>query len=127
MSSEVSVRLRRARGIAASVAAVGLAAAFAVAVSAASLNPPENLPPDASTQQAAAMADGQVSDAEYHAQFDRYSECMIAAGYPLDAVNTSSLIVTYVNSSDSVSSGEEGRCYAQEFSQIDLSWQAAHR
>ena len=127
MSSEVSVRLRRARGIAASVAALGLAGALAVVVSALALNPPENLPPDASPQQAAAMADGQVSDAEYHAQFDRYSECMIAAGYPLDAVNTSSLIVTYVNSSDSVSSGAEGRCYAQEFAQIDLSWQAAHQ
>jgi hypothetical protein len=127
MSSEVSVRLRRARGIAASVAALGLAGALAVVVSAVALNPPENLPPDASPQQAAAMADGQVSDAEYHAQFDRYSECMIAAGYPLDAVNTSSVIITYVNSSDSVSSGEEGRCYAQEFSQIDLSWQAAHQ
>ena len=127
MSSEVSVRLRRARGIAASVAALGLAGALAVVVSALALNPPENLPPDASPQQAAAMADGEVSDAEYHAQFDRYSECMIAAGYPLDAVNTSGLIVTYVNSSDSVSSGAEGRCYAQEFAQIDPSWQAAHQ
>ena len=126
MSSEVSVRLRRAPGIVASVAALGLAGALAVVVSAVALNPPENLPPDASPQ-AAAMADGQVSDAEYHAQFDRYSECMIEAGYPLDAVNTSSLIVTYVNSSDSVSSGAEGRCYAQEFSQIDLSRQAAHQ
>jgi len=127
MSSEVSVRLRRARGIAAFVAVFGLAGALAVVVSAVALNPPDNLPPDASPQQVAAMADGQVSDAEYHAQFNRYSECMIAAGYPLDAVNTSSLIVTYVNSSDSVSSGEEGRCYAQEFSQIDPLWQGAHQ
>jgi hypothetical protein len=84
------------------------------------------VPPEPSPQQAQAMSDGEVSAAEYHAQFDRYSECMTAAGYPLDGVNKSGTVIRYLNSGAAVTSGAEGRCYAQEFHQIDMAWQAAH-
>lgn len=83
--------------------------------------------PEPSPEQTAAMADGEVSEAEYHAQFDRYSECMTAAGYPLDGVNKSGTVIRYLNSGAAVSSGAEGRCYAQEFHQIDMTWQSAHQ
>lgn len=83
--------------------------------------------PVPSPQQTAAMADGEVSEAEYHAQFDRYAECMTVAGYPLDGVNKSDAIIKYLNSGAAVSSGAEGRCYAQEFDQIDMTWQGAHQ
>lgn len=85
------------------------------------------VPPAPSPQQAAATADGEVTEAEYRAQFDRYSDCMTAAGYPLDGVNKAGPIITYINSGASVSSGAEGRCYAEEFAQIDGMWQATHQ
>jgi hypothetical protein len=80
-----------------------------------------------SPQQTAAMADGEVSEREYHAQFDRYADCMTVAGYPLDGVNKSGTVITYLNSGAAVSSGAEGRCYAQEFHQIDMAWQSSHQ
>jgi hypothetical protein len=85
------------------------------------------VPPVSSPQQAEAMSDGGVSAAEYHAQFDRYAECMTAAGYPLDGVNKSGTVIMYSNSGAAVSSGAEGSCYAQEFHQIDMTWQGAHQ
>ena len=84
------------------------------------------VPPAPSAEQAAAMADGEVTEVEYHAQFDRYSECMTAAGYPLGSPNKSGTIITYVNSSAAVTSGAEGACYAKEFAQVDMTWQVAH-
>jgi hypothetical protein len=85
------------------------------------------VPPEPSPQQAAAMADGEVSEVEYHAQFDRYSDCMTAAGHPLGSVNKFGTVIRYVNSNDSVTSGAEGRCYAQEFAQVDMAWRGAHQ
>jgi hypothetical protein len=84
------------------------------------------VPPAPSPEQAEAMLDGEVSEAEYHAQFDLYSECMTTAGYPLEAIDKSGAIITYSNSGASVTSGAEDRCYAQHFSQIDLAWQSAY-
>lgn len=73
------------------------------------------------------MADGQVDEAEYRIQFDRYSDCMTAAGSPLDGVNKAGPIITYINFGASVSSGAEGRCYAEEFAQVDRMRQDAHQ
>lgn len=84
------------------------------------------VPPEPSPQQAAAVADGEVSEEEYHAQFDRYSDCNAEAGYPLEAVNTSDTVITYNTSDAAITSGAEGRCYALEFAQVDRTWQAAH-
>lgn len=85
------------------------------------------VPEDPSPEQVAVMADGEVSEEEYRAQFDRYADCMVAAGYPVDAINTSGTIITYVNSGASVTSGAEGRCYAQEFAQVDRTWQGSNQ
>lgn len=84
------------------------------------------VPPEPSPQQVAAMADGEVSEAEYHAQFDRYSNCMTAAGYPLGSVNKSGTVITAAIPGAAVTSGTADRCYAQEFAQVDRTWQAAH-
>ncbi len=84
------------------------------------------VPPAASQAQAEAMADGQVTDAEYRAAFARYSECMTKAGYPLLGVNDAGTVITYSNSNEAVTSGVEGRCYALEFGQIDAAWQIAN-
>lgn len=84
------------------------------------------VPPAPSEAQEEAMADGQVTDAEYRAAFARYSECMTAAGYPLQGSNTNGTIIDYSNSNEAVTSGVEGRCYALEFQQIDIGWQIAN-
>ena len=82
--------------------------------------------PEPSQAQAEAMADGQVTEEEYRAGFNRYSDCMTAAGYPLAFVDTTGTVIDYSNPSEAVTSGEEGRCYALEFGQIDPAWQAAN-
>ena len=84
------------------------------------------VPPAPSPEQTEAIADGEVNEAEYHAQFDRYSECMTAAGYPLGSINKSDTVITYNNPAAAVTSGDEGRCYAEHFSQVDMAWQSDH-
>jgi hypothetical protein len=80
-----------------------------------------------SPEQSGAMFDGEVSETEYTAQFDRYATCLAAAGYPPGSINRSGTVITYVNSSDAVTSGAEGRCYAREFAEVDLTWQGGHQ
>ncbi|PJJ63271.1 hypothetical protein CLV54_0929 [Compostimonas suwonensis] len=80
-----------------------------------------------SPEQAAALADGAVTQADYHTQFDRYAECMAVAGHPLEGVDTSGTIIRYVASGAAVSSGAADRCYAQEFAQVDRAWQSEHQ
>lgn len=82
------------------------------------------VPPEPSPEQASATADGDVTEAEYRAQFARYSECMTAAGYPLGSINTGGEVITYTNSGVAVDSGAEARCYAREFEQVDIAWQS---
>lgn len=82
--------------------------------------------PAPSPGQTEAIADGEVNEAEYHAQFDRYSECMTAAGYPLGSINKSDTVITAAIPGAAVTSGEESRCYAEHFSQVDMVWQSAH-
>lgn len=51
---------------------------------------------------------------------------MTDAGQPLGSVNESDTIITYVNTSEAVQSGVEGRCYAAEFGGLDAGWQGAN-
>lgn len=79
--------------------------------------------PGPSVTQSAALSDGVVTDAEYRDGFVRYSTCMTDAGSPLERIDQSGTIITYSNTSDSVTSGAEGRCYAEEFALLDSGWQ----
>jgi hypothetical protein len=80
-----------------------------------------------SPDQSRAMSDGEVSETEYNAQFDRYATCLAAAGYPLGGINRSGTVITYVNSSDAITSGAEDYCYSREFAEVDLTWQGGHQ
>lgn len=84
------------------------------------------IPPALSPELTAAIADGEVSEEEYRAQFDRYSECMTTGGYPLEGVNTSGTIITSVVSDAAMTSGVYDRCYAEHFFDVDIAWQSAH-
>jgi hypothetical protein len=48
---------------------------------------------------------------------------MTDAGAPLERVDQSGTVITYSNTSDTVTSGAEGRCYAEEFALLDSGWQ----
>ena len=79
--------------------------------------------PPASAEQSAAMADGTVTEAEYHEGFERYQQCMTDAGYPVDVADAAGPLIRYSNSGPAVDSGSEGACYAAEFRSIDIAWQ----
>ena len=85
------------------------------------------VPPEPSREQADAVADGNVTEAEYRAGFERYARCMDERGHPLDGVDASQTPIRYVNSAASVQSGVEGACYAAEFALIDSGWQSANQ
>jgi hypothetical protein len=85
------------------------------------------VPPSASAEQMAAMADGNVTEVEYRAGFDRYAQCMSDAGHPVDLIDSTETIIRYVNSAASVQSGVEARCYALEFALLDPAWQSANQ
>ncbi|MBD8023459.1 hypothetical protein [Microbacterium gallinarum] len=82
-------------------------------------------PPAASPEQSAAVADGDVTDAEYRAGFERYATCMADGGHPVDVIDATQRVISYVTSGASVQSGIEGRCYALEFALIDEAWQSS--
>lgn len=84
-------------------------------------------PPDASAEQAAALADGAVSEAEYRAGFDRYANCMAEEGFPVDVVDTAETFIRYVTSNAAVQSGIDARCYTAEYQELDIAWQAANQ
>lgn len=73
-----------------------------------------------------AMSDGVASEAEYREGFARYSACMADAGHTIAFVDDSGIIIDYSNTADSVTSGDEARCYATEFEQLDIAWQIQH-
>jgi hypothetical protein len=85
------------------------------------------VPPTPSAEQSSAMADGAVTESEYRAGFERYAECMAEGGHPVDVIDTTQPVVRYINTSASVQSGVEGRCYASEFTLLDSAWQGLHQ
>jgi hypothetical protein len=83
---------------------------------------PTTLQPSAS--QVAALADGEVTEAEYREGFARYEVCMSDAGFPLNSADVSGQIITYTNPADAITSGAEERCYVTEFGALDARWQS---
>lgn len=81
------------------------------------------VPPAPSEAQAAALADGVVTEAEYRDGFARYRECMQDAGHPLIVHDEAATVIEYSSPGAGVASGDEGRCYALEFDQLDVAWQ----
>lgn len=80
-----------------------------------------------SAVQQEAIADGVVTEAEYHAGFDRYAKCMSDAGHPVVFIDETGPIIEYSNPAEAVYSGHESRCYASEFERLDSTWQIQTR
>ncbi|MCS5718797.1 hypothetical protein N1027_11695 [Herbiconiux sp. CPCC 205763] len=85
------------------------------------------VPPEASAEQSAALADGAVTEAEYREGFARYQQCMADAGYPVDVADAPGPLISYTTSGAAHDSGAEEACYAADFRLIDMAFQAANK
>ena len=82
--------------------------------------------PEPSAAQQAEMADGVVTYEEYHAAFDRFSQCMSDAGYPLMGAGPLGDLMNYATSNEAYLAGVDQQCYIAEFMTVDSTWQVAH-
>jgi hypothetical protein len=74
-----------------------------------------------------AELEGGVTEAEYQAAFDRFSDCMSAADADLISVQKKNdYLITYSYSAEKHSDGTYKRCYVKEFEQVDTEWQLAN-
>lgn len=74
----------------------------------------------------AALADGEVSDAEYRAGFDRFVACMAEWGITVRGEFMSEGRILYSLPGDDRIRGAEHVCYGTEFRDLDIAWQLAH-
>jgi hypothetical protein len=77
----------------------------------------------ASEAQAAEIADREATFDEYQAAFQRYSECLSAAGYPLENVELKNQVYDFRLSNAAVESGVDAECYDGEYRFVDMLWQ----
>lgn len=80
---------------------------------------------DASDAQAAEISDGEVTVDEYRAAFQRYRECLSAAGFELVDVEFSNPLYDYGVPNAAVEEGAEEECYLSEFRYTDILWQTS--
>ncbi|HLV04035.1 hypothetical protein [uncultured Georgenia sp.] len=79
----------------------------------------------ASAEQVAEIEDGVVTPEEYQAAFERYEECLGAAGFELSEVTTADRVKRYTVPGDAVTSGADEECYRSEFHVVDRVWQSS--
>lgn len=79
----------------------------------------------ASPAQAAEIDDGVATTDEYQAAFQRFRECVSAAGFELEGVDFTGTGYRYVMPSAAVDDGAEAECYDVEFRYVDMLWQSA--
>lgn len=80
----------------------------------------------ASPEQAAEIADRVATEAEYHAAFARYEECMAAGGYPLGSVRMEGKLYEFAVPAAAVESSDvDATCYETEYRYTDILWQTS--
>ena len=79
-------------------------------------------PAQPSTAQQAAVADGVITEAEWHEAVDRFAACMSGAGYPLLQYAYDPL--SYGMSTDAERTGAVERCQESELNQVEKIWEA---
>lgn len=80
----------------------------------------------AGAESEAALADGEVTAAEYRAGFDRFVACMAEWGVTVSADFASEGRIFYSLPGDDRIRGAEHVCYGTEFRDLDIAWQLAH-
>jgi len=81
---------------------------------------------EASAEQRAMVADGEVTRAEYDAAYQSYLECMRIAGYPVEELPDQGPFHASLRSDAAVRSGADDTCTYRHYQQVDSLWQAAH-
>ncbi|MDD9206556.1 hypothetical protein PU560_08765 [Georgenia sp. 10Sc9-8] len=78
---------------------------------------------DASAAQVAELSDRTVTRDEYEAAFQRYGDCMSAAGFEVQYVGLTDHVHHYVVSNAAVEDGADAECYEAEYHYVDMLWQ----
>jgi hypothetical protein len=81
--------------------------------------------PTISAAQAAALADGKITYAEYEAGWRRYVACDAKAGYTVVKGGETNEVISGQVPDAAVTSGADAQCYDREFKQIDMIWQVS--
>ena len=80
---------------------------------------------DASEAQAAEISDRMATADEYQAAFQRYRECLSAAGFELRDVDLTGPVYEAGVPSAAVENGADEECYVSEFRYTDMLWQTS--
>lgn len=80
---------------------------------------------DASDAQAAEISDRVATADEYQAAFQRYRECLSAAGFELRDVVLRNSVYEFGVPNAAVEDGADDECYVSEFRYTDMLWQSS--
>jgi hypothetical protein len=81
---------------------------------------------DQSDELRAAIASGSVDHDDYVQGFLRYSSCLRESGHEIVRLGEKGPLLDYAIPESAVSSGDDERCYRQEFERVDDMWQLAN-
>ncbi|SEA42266.1 hypothetical protein [Leifsonia sp. 21MFCrub1.1] len=82
--------------------------------------------PSISPQQAAALADGEVTWDEYEAGYNAFEACMADRGYPIVDKRRNGYLIEGGIPGAAVNAGIDAECYDYYWGQVDGNWQVAH-
>lgn len=81
----------------------------------------------AGPEQRAALSDGEVTQDEYTAGFERFRACLRAEGYELRDVELVGVVWQGGIPAEAVESGVEKTCYDRDFKFVDVVWQTSNQ
>ena len=79
----------------------------------------------ASAEQAAEISDREASADDYQAAFQRFRECLSAAGFELTDVEFKNNLYEFGVPNAAVEDGADEECYRAEFYYVDMLWQSS--
>lgn len=77
-----------------------------------------------SPAQAEEISDREATADEYQAAFQRFRECMSAAGFELEDVEFANFVYEFGIPNAAVEDGTDAECYQAEFQYVDMLWQS---
>lgn len=80
---------------------------------------------DASAAQAAEISDREVTVDDYQAAFQRFRECLSAAGFEITDLEFRNHVYEFGVPNAAVEDGADADCYRAEFYYVDMLWQTS--
>ncbi|MBC7277496.1 hypothetical protein [Nocardioides sp.] len=78
-----------------------------------------------SAAQAEEYGDRKITSDEYREAFNRYRECVRAAGFELIDLDMTGLVYEFGIPDTAAQNGTNDRCYSSEFHVVDMLWQTS--